>query len=259
MKKLVLFLLSSLLLNVTFAGTGSISGKVVDSKNGETIIGATVMIEGTTVGTSTDLEGNFVIKNLEEKTYNLVVKYFGYQEMKESNVVVKSNEVTNVTIAITNIENTLGPVTVTAKVSRDNTSAIITMQKNSSTIASGISGEEIKRSPDKSSGEAIKRVSGATIQDGKFAIIRGLGDRYNYAMVNGAVLPSTEADRKTFAFDMFPTNLLDNIIIIKTSQADLPSEFAGGIIQLNTRDVPEQNFFNFTISQNIIENSKVKF
>ena len=258
MKKLVLFLLSSLLLNVSFAGTGSISGKVVDSKNGEIIIGATVMIEGTTIGTSTDLEGNFVIKNLEEKTYNLVIKYFGYQEKKESNVIVKSNEVTSVTIAITNIENTLGPVTVTAKVSRDNTSAIITMQKNSSTIASGISGEEIKRSPDKSSGEAIKRVSGATIQDGKFAIIRGLGDRYNYAMVNGAVLPSTEADRKTFAFDMFPTNLLDNIIIIKTSQADLPSEFAGGIIQLNTRDVPEQNFFNFTISENIIENSSFK-
>lgn len=254
---LLIFTFVLLLLNVN-AGTGTISGKVVDAKTGETLIGATVTIEGTTQGVATDLEGNFIFKNLEEKSYNLIVKYIGYQEKKESNIQVKNNEVSTINIALNSTETNIAAVTVTAKVTRDNASAIISMQKNSSTISSGISGEEIKRSPDRNSGEAIKRVSGATIQEGKFAIIRGLSDRYNYAMVNGALLPSTEPDRKAFAFDMFPSNLLDNIMITKTAQADLPAEFAGGIIQLNTRDIPEQNFFSFTINQNITENSSFK-
>ena len=259
MKKSLLVLLFMHLCNsYLIANTGSISGKVIDAKNGETIIGASVLIEGTTTGTATDLEGNFILKNLEPKTYNLVIKYIGYKDKKESNIIVKENEVTNITISLENSETSIAAVTITAKVSKDNTSAIIAIQKNSSTISSGISGEEIKRSPDRNSGEAIKRVSGATIQDGKFAIIRGLSDRYNYAMVNGALLPSTEPDRKSFAFDMFPSNLLDNIMITKTAQADLPAEFAGGIIQLNTRDIPEQNFFNFTINQTITENSSFK-
>lgn len=258
MKSVLLFTMLLLCKIYATAGNGIISGKVVDAKNGETLIGATVMIEGTTSGVATDLEGNFVIKNLDAKTYTLIVRYIGYAEKKESGIIVKENEVTNVTIQMNNVENTLGPVTVSAKVSRDNTAAIISMQKNSTTIASGISGEEIKRSPDRNSGDVIRRVSGATIQDGRFAVIRGLSDRYNYAMVNGAVLPSTEADRKSFAFDMFPSNLLDNIMITKTAQADLPAEFAGGIIQLNTRDVPEQSFFNFTLTQNFIENSSFR-
>jgi outer membrane receptor protein involved in Fe transport len=258
MKRILILLVLITSLFIVKAGTGTISGKIIDAKNSETLIGATVIIEGTTTGAASDIEGNFVLKNLEEKTYTLVIRYVGYEEKKEANIIVKNGEVTNVTILMNSIENTLGPVTVTAKVSKDNTSAIITMQKNSSTISSGISGEEIKRSPDRNSSEVIKRVSGATIQDNKYAIIRGLSDRYNYAMVNGAVLPSTEPDRKTFSFDIFPSNLLDNIIITKTAQADLPAEFAGGIIQLNTRDVPEQSFFNFTIAQNFIENSSFK-
>jgi hypothetical protein len=141
---------------------------------------------------------------------------------------------------------------------RDNESAIVVMQKNSTVIQSGISAEEMKRSPDRSSSEVIKRVSGATIQDGKFAIIRGLSDRYNMAMLNNIILPSTEPDRKAFAFDVFPSNILDNIIIMKTGQANLPSEWAGGLIQLNTRDIPEKSFFNISIGQSFTEGTTFK-
>ena len=241
-----------------FAGNGSIAGKIIDAKTGETLIGATVLIVNTSIGSVSDIDGNYSIKNLAPGIYTIRTTYIGYVERLDSNIEVTADNVSSLSITMNTAEKEIKEVIVTAKISRDNTSAIVTMQKNSSTISSGISGEEIKRSPDRSSGDVIKRVSGATIQDNKFAIIRGLSDRYNYAMVNGAVLPSTEPDRKAFAFDMFPSNLLDNIIITKTAQPDLPAEFAGGIIQLNTRDIPEKSFFNLTIGQSFIEKATFK-
>ncbi|HLC83465.1 MAG TPA: TonB-dependent receptor, partial [Bacteroidia bacterium] len=90
------------------------------------------------------------------------------------------------------------------------------------------------------------RVSGASIQDNKFVIIRGLSDRYNTAMVNGLPLPSTEPDRKAFSFDIFPSNMLDNMIIYKTASPDLPGDFAGGVIQINTKDIPDENFISIS-------------
>jgi TonB-dependent receptor len=94
----------------------------------------------------------------------------------------------------------------------------------------------------------LKRSSGTTIQDGKYAIVRGLNERYNLALVNGAMLPGSEPDKKVFSFDIFPAGMLDNLIIIKTAQPDLPGEFAGGIIRMNTKDVPDSNFINFSLS-----------
>ena len=258
MKNVFFTILSILVFTNIFAGNGTITGKIVDAKTGETLIGATVLLENTAIGSVTDIDGNYTIKNVVPGTYNLKITYVGYVDKIESGVEVIADNVTTVNLTLSTAEKEIKEVVVTAKITRDNTSAIVTMQKNSSTIASGISGEEIKRSPDRNSGDVIKRVSGATIQDNKFAIIRGLSDRYNYAMVNGAVLPSTEPDRKSFAFDMFPSNLLDNIIITKTAQPDLPAEFAGGIIQLNTRDIPDKSFFNLTIGESVIEKASFK-
>ena len=102
----------------------------------------------------------------------------------------------------------------------------------------------IRRSPDRNTGEVLKRVSGASIQNGKFVVIRGLSERYNTAMINGAQMQSTEPDKKAFSFDVIPSNLIDNIIISKTASADLPGDFAGGIVRVHTRDVPDDQFYN---------------
>ncbi|HBS53506.1 MAG TPA: hypothetical protein DD806_05875, partial [Flavobacterium sp.] len=95
--------------------------------------------------------------------------------------------------------------------------------------------------------EILKRTPGASIQEGKYIIVRGLADRYNQAMLNGILLTSTEADRKTFSFDLFPSQIIDNIIINKAFVPELPGEWAGGLIQVNTKDVPTKNFFNIQI------------
>ena len=124
--------------------------------------------------------------------------------------------------------------------------ALLVRQKNLPNIADGISAESIKRSPDNNTSEVLKRVSGATIQENKFVIVRGLADRYNVAILNNAILPSTEADRKVFSFDIIPSILIDNIQIFKTAAPDLPADFAGGIVQVNTQDVPNKRSINLT-------------
>ena len=116
------------------------------------------------------------------------------------------------------------------------------MQKNSANVSDGISAETIKRTPDKNTSDVLKRISGASIQDNRFVIVRGLNDRYNTALLNGAPLPSSESDRKAFSFDIFPSNMIDNLVITKTASPDLPGDFAGGVIQINTKSVPEKDF-----------------
>ncbi len=241
------------------AQMGVLSGKIVDGKNGETLMGSTIVIDdNSNLAASSDLDGNFTIPKVPAGKHKVKVRYIGYQE-KQDEVDVKPNNVTNLYMTLIEDATILKEAVVTATViKRDNESAIVMMQKNSTVIQSGISSEEMKRSPDKTSGEVIRRVSGATIQDGKFAIIRGLADRYNMALLNNSVLPSTEPDRKAFAFDVFPANILDNIIIMKTGQPNLPSEWAGGLIQLNTRDIPEKNFVNVSYGISFNEGSTFK-
>jgi TonB-dependent receptor len=257
--KLTLFVALSLFMVQSYAQHGTLSGKVVDGKSGETLIGASVIVDdNATIGAATDLDGNFTIPKVPAGVHKVRVNYIGYQPKEETGVLVKANEVANLYLSLMEDAVNLKEAVVTATVTkRDNESAVVVMQKNSTVIQSGISAEEMKRSPDKSSSDVLRRVSGATIQDGKFAIIRGLADRYNMAMLNNVLLPSTEPDRKSFAFDVFPSNILDNIIVMKTGQPNLPSEWAGGLIQLNTRDIPEKNFFN--VSYGISFNEGITF
>lgn len=252
--KLLFALVTLFTITLSQAQNGVISGKIVDSKTGETLIGATVTVdESNSLGAATDLDGNFTIAKVPAGKHKVKVRYMGYKE-REEQVEVKADDITNLNLTLNEDNVNLNELVVTATIlRRDNESAVVVMQKNSTVMQSGISNEEMKRSPDRSSGDVIKRVSGSTIQDGKFAIIRGLADRYNMAMLNNVVLPSTEPDRKAFAFDVFPSNILDNIIIMKTGQPNLPSEWAGGIIQLNSRDIPEKNFINVTIGQSFTE------
>src|SRR5690606_23150562 len=134
-------------------------------------------------------------------------------------------------------------------------------QKNSASVSDGISAEAIRRTPDKNTSDVLKRVSGASIQDNKFAIVRGLNERYNAAYLNGAPLPSSESDRKAFSFDIFPSNMLDNLVITKTARPDMPGEFAGGIIDISTKSIPEKNFISVSVqsSYNTLATFKTQY
>jgi outer membrane receptor protein involved in Fe transport len=231
---------------VGFSQNSSIKGKVIDEKTGETLPGAVVLIKGTTIGGNTDLDGAFSINNLSPGTYSIRCQLISYNTKELSGIVVKSGEPTIISISMQSASTELGPVVIYATIDKETNSNLVNLQKNNASLSDGISSESIKRSPDKSTSDVLKRVSGASIQDNKFVIIRGLSDRYNAAMINGLPLPSTEPDRKAFAFDIFPSNMLDNMIIYKTASPDLPGDFAGGVVQINTKDIPEENFISLS-------------
>ncbi|TSD67928.1 outer membrane beta-barrel protein [Inquilinus sp. KBS0705] len=235
--------------NTSLAQTsGRIAGKVIDEKTSETLIGATVSIQGTTKGAATDVEGHYTLTGLEPGKYVVLIRYIGYQSKTISDIEVKAGATTPLDITMAaSTSQALKEVTVRATYKQESLSALYAIQKNSVSISDGISSELIKKSPDRNTSDVLKRVSGATIQDNKFVVVRGLSDRYNTASLDGAPLPSTEPNRKAFSFDIVPSNLVDNIIISKTASPDMPGDFAGGSVQILTKDIPDQNFVTLGI------------
>ncbi|MCC6372917.1 MAG: outer membrane beta-barrel protein [Bacteroidia bacterium] len=262
MQKLFVTLLIFLSVSLLQAQTGRISGTIVDSKTGETLPGATILVEGTTKGASADLDGKFAINNVPAGKVTLVVSYISYTTKKITDVKVVSNDVTDVNVQMeASTSQDLEQVVVIFTLNKENNAALVLQQKNSASVQDGISQETIKRTPDKSTSDVLKRVSGASIQDNKFAIVRGLNERYNAAYLNGAPLPSSESDRKAFAFDIFPSNMLDNLVITKTARPDMPGEFAGGIIDISTKNIPEKNFLSVSATSgfNVVTTGKDRY
>ncbi len=230
------------------AQTGEIAGKMVDVANGELLIGATAVVEGTSSGAVTDLDGTYIIKNVAPGTYTIIISSIGFEGKRLPGIIVTAGKTTTLDITMRSSVVEKKEVVVTAEQRKESVSAILVQQKNAVAVQNGISAESIRQSPDRNTGEVLKRVSGASIQDNKFAIIRGLNDRYNSAMINGAPLPSSEPDRRAFSFNLFPSNMLENLIIIKTATPDMPGDFSGGIIMLNTKDIPNENFTSLSLS-----------
>lgn len=242
--RLLLFTLVNLIAVAGIAQTGKIEGKVSDLITGNVVSGVSVSINGDKTVASTGTDGYFVITVAAGKKYTIKLTSVGYQTKEISDVEVEAGQVNNLYIFIEKATKTEDAVVIRSTARRETQAALITYQKNTTVVAQVISSEAIKRSPDKNTGEVLKRVPGASVQDGKYLVVRGLADRYNQAMLNGTLLSSTEPDRKTFSFDILPSNMIDNIIINKSFIPELPGEWAGGLIQVNTKDVPARNFFS---------------
>src|SRR5690606_6617223 len=138
-------------------------------------------------------------------------------------------------------------VVVTANYRKASVEGLYALQKNNAALSDGISAEQIRVTPDNNAAQVLKRVSGLTVQDDKFVTVRGLSDRYNNVLLNGAALPSTEPNRRNFSFDIIPSGLIDNIIVNKTATPDMPAEFAGGLVQVTTKDIPDDNYASVTV------------
>jgi hypothetical protein len=230
------------------AQNATISGKISDGKNGEEIIGATVRVKGTAYGAISDVNGNYMIKGIKSATYDIEVSYAGYKPQSKQDILLKPNESKVFNFSILPDTKELKEVVIAAKVDRQTASGLLLQQKNLASISDGISSEAIKRSPDRTTGDALKRVSGVTVQDNKFVVVRGLADRYNIALINGVDLPTTEPDKKAFSFDIIPSALIDNLVIYKTASPELRADFGGGAVYVTTKDIPEKRIFNINIS-----------
>lgn len=218
-----------------------LSGRVLNQKN-EPVAGATIIVGNATKKIAADAEGRFVISLEQGKKYTISVTAVGYQAKAVDEVEVLADGDNVITIVMEVAAKEVGEVVVRSTARKENTSGLLNFQRNNVSLSSGLAADFIRRTPDKNTSEVLRRVSGASIQDNKFVIVRGLSDRYNQALINNAMLPSSEPDKKAFSFDVIPSQLIDNIIINKTATPDLTGEFAGGLVQINTKDIPSKNF-----------------
>lgn len=220
---------------------GSISGTVTDSKTGEAIIGGSVLIQGTQLGASTDIEGKFLINNVAAGTYTLQISYITYKTHTVPDVLVENGKRSNVDIQLSEDVSELQEVVVTGTRTIDNDFALMASIRDSKLVVTGISSEMIVRSPDRDAAEVVKRVPGVSIMGGRFVVIRGLSERYNVTMLNGAYAPSMEADKRSFAFDIIPSGQIDQMLVFKSPSPELPGDFAGGIVKIATKGIPDEN------------------
>jgi len=248
-------LLFLLLLSVTsfslFSQTTPLplTGKIVNERN-EALVGVNIFISPSAKNIVTDAEGRFTVNLDNSVKYTFKLSFVGYEPKTISEIDVAKNQDNILDIVMKeSSKSTLEIVTVRATPRKmENTNALLTFQKGNAGVTSGLAADFIRRTPDKNTGEVLRRVSGASIQDNKFVIIRGLSDRYNSAFINGAALPSSEPDKKAFSFDIIPSALIDNIIISKTATPDLTGEFAGGVVQIQTKDIPTSNSISVGVS-----------
>jgi outer membrane receptor for ferrienterochelin and colicin len=221
--------------------TGIIEGSVSDKASSESLIGTTIMIEGTTIGTTSDIDGRFALRNIKPGVYNLRVSYISYNTKVIENVKVEAGRTTTIRAELESALQALADVNVTAVRKTNTEVSMITDIKASPFVATGISGQQISKSLDKDASEVVKRVPGITIMDNRFLIVRGLSQRYNNVWLNNAATPSSEADVKAFSFDIIPSAMIENIMIFKSPAAELPADFAGGFVKITTKNMPDKN------------------
>lgn len=253
-----LFFLITINTSVTFAQTGSISGVVTDKTTGETIVGASVVIEGTYTGTSTDFDGKFTLSNLPSGNTNLSITFISYEPVIVEKVRVEPGKTTFINVILEEVGLALDEVKVTARRVTHTEMSLISAIRTSNLVVSGISSQQISRSQDSDAAAVVKRVPGVTIVDNRFIMIRGLSERYNPTLLHNIPAPSMETDIRSFSFDIIPSNLLDRIMIYKSPSPDLPGDMAGGTVKVYTKSITDENFFSISYSSSYDETSSLK-
>ena len=204
-----------------FATSPQIHGVVLDQTTKEPIIGAAIILEGTTIGTTTDFDGNYSLSNIPTGTYTIKVQYISYMPSIIPDVYVEVNSSLFLEVLMKEDNIMLADVVVVAQAKRNTDLSMIKAQKASLTVSSGVSAQQISKTQDRDASEVIKRVPGISIIDDKFVMVRGLSQRYNNVWINNGAVPSSEADSRAFSFDIIPSSQMDNLTIIKVPVPNL--------------------------------------
>jgi outer membrane receptor for ferrienterochelin and colicin len=247
MKKCIALLM--LVLSIpTMAQNGIIRGTVYEDETNEPLFYANAQIPSAGAVAFTDFDGNFEL-SLEPGTYSLEISFLGLATLVIPDVEVVAGEV----VAFENLRlkpstNELMTVTVTASAMRNTESALLDVKRKSATVMDGISAQNFKRIGDGNAAAAVTRVPGVSIQGGKYVFVRGLGDRYTKTQLMGMDIPGLDPDRNSLQMDIFPTNILQNIVVQKSLTADLPADFSGGLVNIELVDFPTKKTLNISSS-----------
>ena len=205
-------LLSSMPAPVQAQGPGRIVGRVVDAAQGAPISGAQVELVGRDVIVVSALDGRFALTGVPAGPATVRVRMIGYAAKLVSGIAVQAGEAAAQDISLEPATVEVAEIAVTSEAERGSVSRALDEQRNAIGVVNAVSSEQIRRSPDSDAGQAVQRVSGVTVQDGKYVFVRGLGERYTTTSLNGARVPSPEPERKVVPLDMFPSSLIESIL-----------------------------------------------
>ncbi len=221
-----------------FAQNGVIKGKIVDAQTKETVIGASVVIKGTSTGAAADLDGNFVIHNAPAGTHTIVVSSVGYQSLTKNEVVVQNNKETVINLLLDPEDLMLGAVEVVARVNRESEAVLLLEQRQALVATQSVGVRELSRKGIGDAQAAVAQVSGVSRQEGvKNVFVRGLGDRYNTTLLNGFPIPSEDPEYKNIALDFFGTDVIQNIGVSKVFSAHDYADVGGAIIDISSKQL----------------------
>ncbi len=245
---LLLIIAFQLITGFVFAQNGTIRGAIFDESTGEPLYGVSVLVKETSTGAVTDFDGKFEIQ-VAPGAYTLQISYISFATVNLTEVVVESGKVNVLSdVLLKSEESELETVTVSAAAIRTTESALLSVKRNAPNLLDGITSATFRQIGDGDAASAVKRVTGVSIEGGKYVYVRGLGDRYTKTVLNGVDIPGLDPDRNTIQMDIFPTNVIDNIVVSKSFTAELPADFTGGVVDIETKDFPEEKTFRVSIS-----------
>jgi hypothetical protein len=235
-------------------GKGVVVGIVTDAVEHETTPEAQITVVGTKYKTIADFDGRYRLE-LPPGTYTLRVYVELHKPSVLKNVEVKAGELERFDIDVLPDETSVDTVEVVSEADKSSVEGLLLTRQRSSSVGDGVGRAEISRTPAGNAAQAAQRVVGATIVGNRFVYVRGLGERYTNALLNGTPLPSPEPDRAAIPLDLFPSLILENITITKTFTPDMPADFAGGSVRIETRELPSKPLFQLTLGTGFDTNS----
>lgn len=217
-----------------------IKGIVTDAKTGEGLPGITIFVKGTSNGAASDIDGNYELK-VNSGKYTLTASSISYNTLEITDVEVKKGETLTLDIPMKESVQSLNELVVVGVARLTSEVSLLNSMRTSTSVISGISSQQISKNQDRDAAEVIKRIPGISVMDNKFIIARGLSQRYNNVWLNNSATPSSESDTRAFSFDLVPSSQIENLIIVKSPQPELPADFSGGFVKITTKGVPTSN------------------
>ena len=228
--------------------TGRVVGRVVEAASGRALSDVGVQVVGTTLGVMTGVDGRFTLVNVPAGTVTMQLRRLGFAPKTVTGLLLDAGKTLEQNVTLEAATIILTAQVVTAAAERGSVNEALDAQRTATGVVNAITAEQIAKSPDSDAAQAVQRVSGVTVQSGKYVFVRGLGERYTTTQLNGTRVPSPEPERRVVPLDMFPSTLLEAITTSKTFTPDQQGDFSGAQVEIKTKEFPARTQFTYSLT-----------
>lgn len=239
------------------ASVSRIIGRVVDASTGRPLMSVQVYVnDGVGGGTLSDLDGRYRLSGVPIGTVSVTATLIGYGSKTVTDVVVVEDRATALDLTLHPRALEVQGITVSVERERGSQAFLLDERRTSGSLVEAVGAVEIGRRPDSDAAEIAKRLTGVAVLEGKYPFIRGLGGRYSQTSLNGSSLPSPEPEREVVPLDLFPAGFLQSLQTQKSYTPDLPADFSGGSVKIETRDFPNERVIRIGMGTSFNSNSQ---